>query len=417
MQIETTIQFNRAVLKVTGRLDAAWTDHFHNVTQETIRDGHHHVRIDASGLDYLSSAGIRSLLRIQRELTSVKGSFGIINASTFVTDTLRLSGLQMLMLSESETADTKEVRDSVTDSKAEIQPVPGIRFESHTLAAHGLITAQRNGGWKPWQPVKNTDAVEMSFPRNVFGLGVGAPGNDFDSAHNLFGEFIAASGHLSWLSGDGEDTPDYIEAAERFIPKLQVIQSITGQGDFSHMLRFSPESKGNFLNLSDLFLQVLHTTRANAAAMIGLVEIEGLVGAALSRSPGLIQADEKPGNFPEIREWLRFCGERLHNSAQALIISFLSRDPAHIPVSQLSPLPSKPAIRAHTHAVILPYRPLQQGVLELESAVQAVFEDNEPVGLLHLIEDDRPAIGLGQSAFVRGACWCAPLQFAKELHK
>jgi hypothetical protein len=52
--------------------------------------------------------------------------------------------------------------------------------------------------------------------------------------------------------------------------------------------------------------------------------------------------------------------------------------------------------------------------LDLETSVRAVFEENEPLGLLHLIEDKRPAIGLGQSAFIRGACWCAPMKFLTE---
>jgi len=414
MQVETNIQADKAILKVAGRLDSAWAEHFHKAAQEIIRDGHHHLRIDASGLEYLSSAGIRSLIRIQRELTAVKGSFGIIHPSAFVSDTLRLSGLQMLILSETEPSATEAVQTETVTPPAVVQTVPGIRFEDHPLAAHGRITARGYGRWKPWQPLQNGDAVEISFPKNVFGLGVGAPGKDIDAARSLLGEFIAASGHLAWLPGDGADTPDYIEQAGQFVPGLQAIQSLAGEGDFSHLLRFSPEEKGHFLNLSDLFLQVLQTTQSNAAAMIGLVEIEGLVGAALSRSPGLIQTADRPGYFPEIRNWMRFCGERIHGQAQALIVAFFSRDPAHASVSQLSPLPSRPEIRSHAHAVILPYRPLQQGVLELETSVGAVFEDNEPVGLLHLIEDDRSAIGLGQSAFVRGACWCAPLEFSKE---
>ncbi len=415
MNIETKITLDHAVLKVTGRLDSAWAEHFHGAVQETIRNGQHHVRIDASGLEYLSSAGIRSLLRSQRELNALKGSFGVIRASAFVAETLRLSGLQMLIISESEPSVTEILKSAGMTPSTAVQPVKeGIRFEKHPLVANGRIKVRTVGRWKPWQPLQDEDVEEVSFPRNVFGLGIGAPGKDLDAARTRFGEFIAASGHIAWLPGDGADTPDYLEQAERFVPSLQVIQSLTGEGEFSHLMRFSPGEKGHCLDLSNLFLEVLQTTCSNAAAMIGLVEVEGLVGAALSRSPGLIRATDHPASFPEIRDWMRFCGERIHSQSQALIVAFISRDPAHASVSQLSPLPSRPEIRAHTHAVVLPYRPLQQGVLELEPSVAAVFEDNEPVGLLHLIEDDRSAIGLGQSAFVRGACWCAPLEFSKE---
>ncbi len=414
MNLETQIQGSRAVLKVTGRLDAAWAEHFHNSIQEVIREGHHHLRIDTSRLEYLSSAGIRSLLRIQRELNSVKGSFGIIHPSAFVAETLRLSGLQQMIMPESETSDVETVQDAGMSSLAALQPISGIRFEKHSLKEQGKITVQRNGRWKSWQPVRKEDAVEISFSKNIFGLGIGAPEHDIEAARTRFGEFIAVSGHVVWLPGDGTATPDYLEQAELFIPRLHVIQSLSGEGDFSHLLRFSPGEKGNFLNISDLFLQVLQTTQSNAAAMIGIVEVEGLVGSSLSKSPGLISETDRPGDFPEIRNWLRFCGERIHSQTQALVVSFLSRDPSHSSIPHLSPLPSIPGLRVHTHASILPYRPLQQGILELESSVRTVFEDNEPIDLLHLIEDDRPLIGLGQSAFIRGACWCAPLQFSKE---
>jgi hypothetical protein len=229
-----------------------------------------------------------------------------------------------------------------------------------------------------------------------------------------FGEFVAAAGCLAWLPGDGSDTPDFLEQEDRFVPRLHVIQALRGSGSFSHLLRFRPETKGCCLNLSDMFLQVFQTTQSNAAAMIVLAEVEGLVGTALARSPGLIQAGDRPGEFPEIRNWLAFCGERVHRQAMALLVAFASRDPVHGTVPHLSALPARPEIRAHAHAVVLPFRSLPQGLLELEPSMRAVFDENEPRGILHLLEDSRPVMGLGQSAFMRGACWCAPVQFSTE---
>lgn len=417
MKFETQIHGNNAVLRVTGRLDATWAEHFHSAVQDVIRDGHHHVRIDASGLEYLSSAGIRSLLKLKRELTALKGSFAIICASPLVADTLRLSGLQQLLQPEAAplSAATPAVPPPAgSPPEFAMQTVAGMRFEGHLLAAQGQVKVRAAGGWKPWQPVRAGDAAEVSFPRSLFGLGVGAPGSSLEDARPRFGEFVAAAGCLAWLPSDGANTPDYLEQAERFVPRLQVIQALLGEGSFSHLLQFSPEAKGNFLTLSDLYLQVLSATQASAAALIGLVEVEGLVGAALSRSPGLIQATDQPGEFPEVRNWLAFCGERVHRQAQALVVAVISRDPAHASVTALASLPSRSEIRAHAHAAILPYRPLPQGILELEASVRSVFEASEPLGLFHLLEDDRPAIGLGQSAFLRGTCWCAPMQFVTE---
>lgn len=414
MNIETRIQGDRAVLRVAGRLDAAWAEHFHGAVRDAVRDGHDQVRVDASALEYLSSAGIRTLLKIQRELTAVKGSFGIIRASTFVADTLRLSGLQQFLVSESELPEAASPPAVSVVPAPAIRAVPGVEIELHGLAPQGQITVRAGGGWNPWQPVRESDTVEVSFPPAVFGLGIGAAGHDAADAGSRFGEFAAVAGCLAWLPSDGADTPDYLEQAGEFVPRLHAIQALTGDGTFSHLLRFRPAEKGAFLTLSDLFLELFEATRSDAVALVGLAEVEGLVGVALTRSPGLIQAADRPGEFPDVRNWLAFCGERLHRQALALVVAFASRAPAHASLPCLAPLPACPGIRAHAHAVSLPFQPLPQGVLEIESAVRAAFKDSEPRGLLHLVEDDRPVIGLGQSAFIRGACWCAPFHLSSE---
>ena len=161
---------------------------------------------------------------------------------------------------------------------------------------------------------------------------------------------------------------------------------------------------------------MLAVTGAGAAAFVLLAEIDGLVGVSLTRSPGLIDGTEAPGEWPKIRDWLSFCGERVHAGAQALVTGFVTTadDPAQ--GGALPPLPSRPGRRVHAHAAVFPYRPLPNDKIELAPTVRQVFAASEPVALLHLLEDPRPALGLGQSAFVRGACWCASVTFPKESH-
>lgn len=268
--------------------------------------------------------------------------------------------------------------------------------------------------WTPWREVGPDDIHEVEFPRDRIGLGIGALGRGADPSADRFGEFVAAGGCLAWLPGDGSDRPDYLEQAERFIPRVQAIQALVGEGSFSHLLRFHPEEAGAGLPLGDLFSRVLEATQADSAAVVALAEVEGVVGVSMSRSPGHIGPADRPGDFPDVRDWIAFCGERLHRRAQALLVAFVSRAPSPGLGLHLGPVPSRPGMFAHSHAVILPFRPLPQGVLDLHASIRSAFEDNEPLGLYHLIEDDRPVVGLGQTAFTRGACWCAPLHLSTE---
>jgi hypothetical protein len=41
----------------------------------------------------------------------------------------------------------------------------------------------------------------------------------------------------------------------------------------------------------------------------------------------------------------------------------------------------------------------------LPETVRSLFEDGGIQGVLHLLTDSRPVVGVGQSEFSRGACW------------
>jgi hypothetical protein len=144
-----------------------------------------------------------------------------------------------------------------------------------------------------------------------------------------------------------------------------------------------------------------------------LAEIDGLVGISWARSPGLIAADTAAAEFPAVREWLSFCGERVHGGELALVVVFASTE-SPPPAVTLPALPSRPGWFVHAHAAVFPFRPLPNGAIDLAATVQSLFSGAAPQALLHLVEDDRPALGLGHSAFIRGACWCAPVRFSSE---
>jgi hypothetical protein len=52
---------------------------------------------------------------------------------------------------------------------------------------------------------------------------------------------------------------------------------------------------------------------------------------------------------------------------------------------------------------------VQRGQIDLKSSVKALFDAQTLEGVLHLLADDRAISGVGESEFVRGACWVAPL--------
>src|SRR5207244_11685779 len=81
--------------------------------------------------------------------------------------------------------------------------------------------------------------------------------------------------------------------------------------------------------------------------------------------------------------------------------------PATAPL--VPPLGKGPWPAGHFHAAAFSYRPLQKGALDVKTTVTTLFEAETLQGVLHLLSDDREITGAGQSEFVRGACWIAPI--------
>lgn len=410
MHIDTTITGHHAVLTLRGRLDINWADHLAAVGGEVIRGGHHHLRIDATGVEYISSAGLRALIRLHKELAAVRGTLLVSAASSFVDQALRMSGMAWLLAPAGDEAAPPPVESPAPPSV----PLEGMTCEVIELDASARMTLQAPCRWIPWEPVGEDQLRKISFPRQTLGLGIGGPGSGPEDASAALGEFLAVEGCLTWLSAGGGGTPDYLLQTGELIPALHAIQALRAEGDFARLIRFRPAEPGGSITLSALADAAVRASGANAVVMACIAEVDGLVGAALARSPREITTQHEPGKFPAVRDWLSFCGERVHTRQTALIALVAARDPSPGLAQHLPPLPGDEHLRLHAHAAVFPYRPLPEGRIELAATVASLFASAEPVDLMHLIIDDRPLLGLGQSAFVRGACWCAPAHWPQE---
>ncbi len=414
MNIEIKHEHALTILCLSGRLDATWAESFLSSAQDQLRRGRHHLRADCADLNYLSSAGIRSLIRIRRDVSAIEGSFQIRNPSEFVEKTLRLSGLDGL-LEQKGVMEPIRVKENTTDSVtyAKMHEVNGTGMEVHVLDDTAKMNQKPQANWVTWAPVKEDDLFGVSCQDSLVSLGIGAPGGGGDDPKDRLGEYIALSGCVGWNPCGLSDKPDYQVQQEQFIPEIHAIQSLTAEGAFSHLLRFTPQEDHPGLPLSELLGMAFDLTKSAAVVLVVVAEIEGLVGTALCRSPGLMKAGEEPGRYPDVLDWLSFCGERMHHERTGITVMFARKNGDKLVVSDLTPMPSDPHIFVHAHTLVFPYRPLPEGQIDLKKTVRGLFDGAEPIDILHLIEDNRPLVGIGQSAFLRGACWCSALRDAQ----
>jgi len=426
------------LLKLEGRLDAAWSEHFYASVAASIREGMHDIRIDAEKLEYLSSAGIRMLIRAHRELRLVKGSFAIVRASDFVVQTLSMSGFDSLLALDTVAEKAKaepDAKNAAEPKKEEPEcawKLPGVFYEVFELDPEAAMDIHDIGAWKPWQAVDPAKCPRLVLGRDTVALGTGAPGADFSEARHRMGEFAAASGCVTWQPGGGE-LPDFIVQEGRLVPELICANALLATGEFSHLFRFQPDENaeaskysglidenlkrvkpsynGASLSVTSIIDAASAMTKSPCVVFVALVEVNGLVGMTTNRSPGLIQPGQEPKGYPEICEWTGFCGERLHEGMQAFVVGFADATVGARKRAIMPALPSREGTKAHVHTAVFPFHALPNGKIFMADSVALVFSGTGPVGMYHLVEDNRPALGLGQSTFRRGAVWCAPAKF------
>src|SRR3954463_8703289 len=85
--------------KIQGRLDAYWSDHLTNSIEESIRQGSHKIQLNLAKVDYLSSAGIRVLLKFYKQLSAIKGSLVVTQPSEGARSILAMAGLADVLIS------------------------------------------------------------------------------------------------------------------------------------------------------------------------------------------------------------------------------------------------------------------------------------------------------------------------------
>ncbi len=96
MEITTVKEKSTLIIKVTGRMDAATAPQFEKSIGDLMGRGESSFHIDFSGLDYISSAGLRSLLLAAKQLKARKGELEISGVKGPVREVFKISGFYSL---------------------------------------------------------------------------------------------------------------------------------------------------------------------------------------------------------------------------------------------------------------------------------------------------------------------------------
>lgn len=422
MEIKSQHVGDHFILSLDGRFDASWSEYVGSAIETAIQRGEHRIEIELGNVHYMSSAGIGVLLKYRKRLAGVGGSLRVINPVDDVLSVLRLMKLEELLLGErsSKSGLGEASSTAVTERKLELN---GVQVESYHLEQKHPLRCEWFG--YPDRLTSGTldpkDAFKLSLSEDRVVVGLGSLGQasqaqtSQDGSLCRFGESLAVSGIGIEQPTDGSRVPDFQISRGDMIPDLQLLYGVSMRGDFAHLIRFEAgrSQRGSF-PLSGFIQGVLDAFECKQGAFALVVEAATVVGASLIQSPP--RADGKSlWTFPAIRNWISFTSEQNEDRMLALIVGIACKDSDEELRPFVRPLKESGSVQGHFHAVVFPYRPLAKGLLPLHQTIHDLFKHDTPKGVLHLLSDDRPIEGVGQTELMRGACWFGPIVDCGEM--
>jgi anti-anti-sigma factor len=396
MEITSQKSGDILVIHLSGRLDASWCGTVEKALTSAVRDGEHHLHLDMEKVDYISSAGLRVLFAVYKQLLAIKGSFAIRNPSANVRSVIQMVGIGSLIASgeTAASADNEKGRPHTSaHAEYEIFSCPAAPFRLTAVGDESFLRGE------------DQRVPELThFDKTTFALGVGALGDNLTENRSRFGEFLAGGGAAAFQPADGSTRPDFVLSEGQLVPEGHLPLGLLGQGDFSQLVRFAARKESRTVGLSELAATALELAGTSAVALVAITETSGLVGASLRKSVAETAAADRFA-FPKIRDWLAFSAERVFRDSTSLVVGVAAREGT--PYQPL--LRPHGAVLGHFHTAAFPYRPLQKGRIGLTESIAGLFDTHSLLSVLHLLSDPREINGSGESEFFRGALWIAPV--------
>lgn len=385
----------RLACRMIGRLDALSAAQAQAAMEQMVADGLRALVVDLGELRYVSSAGLRVFMILQKMLRKIGGRVVIYRPVEMVRQVFLQSGILPLFdlaTSPDELAALFGGPDAAAASrKLEIdgislevveQPRPPAR-----LSLHG---SQAKLGRAAYD---ESDVVAVPASQGLFGAGLGCFGESFAECRHLFGEAALIAGSLFYQPAVARSGVDFVlNLHDQGGLAYSFLNAFTFQGPFAALVAFDSPALVDLNRLLKAFHQVLH------APMLGLVlvaESKGLWGMHLKRSPVI---DHQPAEGREIfhpelfRDWMSLPVEPVDAGKVLVATGLAAADRGAIPPAVRPWLPADADF--HLHAAVFGKGPLGKRPEQLDDELLRIVSELEALKVQHLLGRTQVAAGL-----------------------
>jgi len=364
--------------------------------------------LDCAELSYLSSAGVRFLLTIQKAVASSGGSIALCALQPFCAAVLEMSGLagMIAVFASADEAVADLRRDKDPSVCSECCATTAGKFVFHRVGvSSGTIDILGDIAHVLGCAIGPDLVVGKPFFETEYSLGLGALGGSPEDYLPLMGEAIMVAGAMVCLPTDGNDTPDYMiprKASTDVV--LQTGFNASLRGGFNEFVEFT-SAAGKPANIREIYralFELAKKRRPDFRGVLGLAmraEIHEAFGAGITKSPIVANrpANGKPiTDASNYAEWFESDKTPRNQGTTALICGAgedLTADRSGIDQDRLRRMfyvnPGNQGAEhevLHNHSVFFRKAPASPGTHDIDVEMRLVVENGEFVDMRHLLD-------------------------------
>ncbi|MEW6669156.1 MAG: STAS domain-containing protein [Thermodesulfobacteriota bacterium] len=289
LEIEKEMIGTVRVLKLRGRFDSFGATIF---DQEVASLGANSrsIVLEVSQVSYLSSMGVRALLKTQKALKAGGGGIILSGAPAFLQKVLELSGVLRHFSSAAglEEALRLAERSAPLISVPAEREVEGRRYRITDLGTGGAtLDIWGNPVLEHGKVVSAGDLVPASLPDLGMAFGIGGFGLDREGASQVLGEFVAAGELAGVVPADPYGVPDYVLAEDPPAAEIYIASAAGFTGSPSSYLECDEREPILLMQLVDHVLDATGPAAAAEGLPVGMVVYAETRNVTTSRYPRL----------------------------------------------------------------------------------------------------------------------------------
>ncbi len=406
MKIVVSEQCGVRVAALSGRLDGFGAKEAEKLVAGATFDSP--LVLDCAELSYLSSAGVRFLLMVQKAASAGGAAFALSALQPFCASVLEMSGLAGMIPVYASSAEAVRALQGGSEAveSGERRDTDVGTFVFHTVGSTaGTIDILGDIANVIECAITPELVAGKPFFETEYSLGLGALGGAPEDYLPVMGEAVMLAGAMVWLPTDGNDTPDYMiprKASTSVVLHTGFNASI--RGGFNEFVEFTAP-KGKPATVREIYralFDLAKVRRADYRGVLGLAmraEIGGAFGAGITKSPLLVN---RPANGKMITDasnydtWFESDKTPRHEGTTALICGAgedLTADLSAIHQERLRRMfyinPANKGAQnevLHNHAVFFHGAPPPGGTRDMDVEMRRVVEGGEFADMRHLLD-------------------------------